>query len=204
MPTPPSLLTSVSLLRAISSGHPSVDWERFVSKYVALLHSWAVRWGAKREQADDMVQETLLNVVRCIPDFQYNPAGSFRSWLKVVAWRSWRHMQRRELAHLRLSADRPMPNAPLRNAVFNSAACRDDLLELFQKMARDEIFQMACDQVRPRFNPTSWQAFELMELQHCSGDETAARLGLSVPAVHAAVYRVRKQFIQAVRQLDGL
>lgn len=204
MPPATSLLTSASLLKAVSSGHSPLDWERFLAKYAALLRSWAIRWGAKQELADDMVQETLLNVLRTIPEFQYNPAGSFRSWLKVVAWRSWCHMERRERAHLRFSADRPVPNLPVQNAVFNTAACREDLLELFQKMAREEIFEMACAQVRPRFSPTTWQAFDLMEIQQCPGDETAARLGLSIPAVHAAVYRVRKQLTRAVRHLDGL
>jgi len=204
MPPATSLLTSASLLKAVSSGHSPLDWERFLAKYAALLRSWAIRWGAKQELADDMVQETLLNVLRTIPEFQYNPAGSFRSWLKVVAWRSWRHIERREHLHLRLSAGQHLTNIPVHNTLFNSAACRDDLLELFQKMAREEIFEMACAQVRPRFSPTTWQAFELMEIQQCPGDETAARLGLSIPAVHAAVYRVRKQLTRAVRHLDGL
>lgn len=198
-----SLLTSVNLLRSVSSGHDSLDWERFVAKYVVLLRAWATRWGASPELVDDMVQETLLNVLRSIPEFQYNPSGSFRSWLKLVAWRTWRHIQRREMAQA-AAKTKVQQGFASTVSLSQQIACRDHLFDLFEKMASQEIFEMACDRVRPHFSESSWQAFQMMEMEHRPGDETAATLGLSIPAVHAAVYRVRKQIIDAVRQLDQL
>ena len=54
------------------------------------------------------------------------------------------------------------------------------LLQMFDKMASAEIFDLACDRARPLFRESSWQAFEMMELKQRPGEEVAQTLGLSV------------------------
>jgi DNA-directed RNA polymerase specialized sigma24 family protein len=42
----------------------------------------------------------------------------------------------------------------------------------------------------------------MMEIRQIPGEEVAQSLGLTLPAVHAAVYRVRKKVAQFASQLD--
>ena len=193
--------TSVTLLQAVRTRGAAIDWERFVLRYITLLKTWARRWGARQDLVDDMVQQTLLNVLQSMPAFEYDPGSSFRSWLKVVAWRSWRQISRKQ-------QDFPLLRGALGDDCFSEtesihqARSREDLLQMFDKMANAEIFDLACDRARPLFRESSWQAFEMMEIRQRPGEEVAQSLGLTLPAVHAAVYRVRKKVAQFASQLD--
>jgi RNA polymerase sigma-70 factor (ECF subfamily) len=199
---PDRFKTSVTLLQAVRAGGAAIDWERFVLRYITLLKTWARRWGARPDLVDDVVQQTLLNVLRSMPAFEYDPKQSFRSWLKVVAWRSWRQIAKKQ-------QDFPLlPGAPgaisfSHMEAISQAKSREDLLQMFDKMASAEIFDLACDRARPLFRESSWQAFEMMELKQRPGEEVAQTLGLTLPAVHAAVYRVRKKVALFASQLDA-
>lgn len=199
---PDRFKTSVTLLQAVRAGGAAIDWERFVLRYITLLKTWARRWGARPDLVDDVVQQTLLNVLRSMPAFEYDPKQSFRSWLKVVAWRSWRQIAKKQ-------QDFPLlPGAPgaisfSHMEAISQAKSREDLLQMFDRMASAEIFDLACDRARPLFRESSWQAFEMMELKQRPGEEVAQTLGLTLPAVHAAVYRVRKKVALFASQLDA-
>ena len=68
--------TSVTLLQAVRTRGAAIDWERFVLRYITLLKTWARRWGARHDLVDDVVQQTLLNVLRSLPAFEYDPKQS--------------------------------------------------------------------------------------------------------------------------------
>lgn len=194
-------ITSVSLLNALAKGHSQAAWDRFTSQYSALLRSWALRWGASQSDVDDLVQETMLNVFRSIREFHYDANGSFRTWLKVVAWRSWKFLYHKNQKDLIKTNLIPGSKISALDQLLNPAA-RDDLLLAFDQMAQAEILEIACAQVRPLFQESSWTAFVLMEFQQMPGELVAAKLGLSLAAVHSAVYRVRKKVIQYATLLD--
>ena len=194
-------LTSVTLLDALGNGQTNMAWNRFVLTYSGLLKHWALRWGASHEDVDDMVQETMLNVFRSIREFDYDPNGSFRSWLKVVAWRSLKYIYSKNRKSFRDAGQIPVVRMTSLQNLLNVAA-RDDLLQAFESMAEAEILELACTQVRPMFRESTWQAFRLMEFEQKPGEVIASELGLSIAAVHSAVYRVRKKVIQAARLLN--
>ena len=194
-------LTSVTLLHALGNAPSHMAWDRFIRIYSGLLREWALRWGASPEDADDIVQETMLNVFRSIREFQYNPQGSFRSWLKVVAWRSWKYLYRKNRKNLRDVDKIPSVRMTSLKYLLNVPA-RDDLLMVFECMAEAEIIQLACSQVRPHFRESTWRAFELIEFENKTGQEVANELGMSIAAAHAAAYRVRKKVVQAANLLN--
>jgi RNA polymerase sigma-70 factor (ECF subfamily) len=88
------LTTAVSLLDRLRE--PDSDaWARFVYLYTPLLQHWAERLGLQDADAADLVQDTLGILVRELPRFAYDPAQSFRGWLRTVQANCWRARPRR-------------------------------------------------------------------------------------------------------------
>lgn len=59
--------------------------ERVYRAYEALVYSMARRICASPEDAEDVLQETFLEVCRSIEGFRGTGAGSFTAWLKRIA-----------------------------------------------------------------------------------------------------------------------
>lgn len=57
--------TSATLLGKLRDPRDRAAWERFVELYTPLLFRWGRRLGLPAEDAADLVQETLLTLVRC-------------------------------------------------------------------------------------------------------------------------------------------
>ncbi len=91
MSTAPSE-TSVTLLERVArSGVPDQPaWAEFVDRYGRKVYLWCLRWGLQEADAQDVVQAVLLKLAVHMKAFRYDPARSFRTWLKTVAHHAWR------------------------------------------------------------------------------------------------------------------
>src|SRR5262249_53894312 len=72
--------THMSLLERMKSRQNQSAWAEFVSLYTPLLYHWACRLGP-RSEANALVQDTLLLLLRKMPEFVYDPGKRFRGWL---------------------------------------------------------------------------------------------------------------------------
>ena len=65
--------------------------------YGPALLKWCLRHGVQEADAQDISQEVLLQISRQIQRLQYDPALSFRGWLRAVvhgAWCDWVEQQK--------------------------------------------------------------------------------------------------------------
>ena len=78
--------TSASLLVRLRDVGNEDAWDDFYRLYSPLILSFACRRGCTPDDAADVLQETMVRLLRTFPGFSYEPAlGSFRSFLlKVV------------------------------------------------------------------------------------------------------------------------
>ena len=76
------MTTSTTLLKAIGADADSPRWTEFVACYKPVMESFLSR-EFPSVSADDVMQETLLVLVRKLPDYRYAPdeKGHFKSWL---------------------------------------------------------------------------------------------------------------------------
>src|SRR5262245_6513796 len=97
--------TSDSLLERLR--RPDCNaWVRFVQLYTPLLHRWAGQLGLQDADAADLVQDVFSILVQKLPEFVYDPARSFRGWLRTVLIHRWHNWPRR--GAVPLSADLPI------------------------------------------------------------------------------------------------
>jgi RNA polymerase sigma factor (sigma-70 family) len=200
MPIESDSSTHSSLLVALTSSDQGAVWSVFVEKYGQLLYYWCGRWGASPDDSDDIVQETLLNVFKSIDSFQIQPNGSFRAWLKIIAWRCWNLIYEKQQRSLQ--GNRPL----LQSLVFENAdrevRARSELLNQFDQVARDEILELAFSRVRARVEPRTWEIFERIELLEQDPVVLTTELNVTIGAVYAAKCRVRKMIHQEITLID--
>ena len=137
----------------------------------------------------------LAKLTEKMRDFQYDPARSFRAWLKTVTQRT--------LLDFVASRQRGAGRDVRGWEVLNSLEARADLERQLEEMFDRELLDLAMFQVRQRVSPQSWDAFRLTALEGLSGADASRRLGMPVANVFMAKHRVQKTLQEEVRKLDG-
>lgn len=193
------LSTRISLLDVLADGQAdSRAWGIFVDRYGRLLYRWCRRWGSSESDAQDVIQETLMTVVRKISHFRHQQGGSFRGWLKTIAHRCWIKVVEK--------ADRHSPELRTDSgAAFRalaSATARDDLVRSFDEWARQEMLSLAMARVRRRVDPNTWEAFRLSSIERKSAVEVSQLLQMSAGAIYMATCRVRKMLKEEINRID--
>ena len=127
MPTSPTLLGRLSRLPTDQAA-----WCEFSERYGRKIYGWCRHWQLQQADAEEVTQEVLLKLARKMATFTYDPAQSFRAWLKTVAHHAWRDFldgRRRPGAG---SGDTQVLE------MLHSVAARDNLVEqLDEEFARE-------------------------------------------------------------------
>jgi DNA-directed RNA polymerase specialized sigma24 family protein len=82
--------TRVTLLHRLNANpadEPS--WAEFVRVYGPAIRGWLLHWGLQEADVQDVTQNVLLRLTAKLPQFKYDPARSFRGWLKTLTHHAW-------------------------------------------------------------------------------------------------------------------
>lgn len=197
MDTPSGTLTSPTLLgRLRQAPTDQAAWKEFVQRYGRHILQWCRQWGLQEADAQDVAQTVLLKLAEKMRDFDYDPAGSFRGWLRAVTHNAW----------LKLAAGRQRAGAGSGDTqveeLLQAVAARDDLVGRLEAEFDRELFEEATLRVRLRVEPRTWDAFRMMALEGRSGAEVAAQLGMKVATVFVAKSKVQKMLREQIRLLE--
>jgi RNA polymerase sigma-70 factor (ECF subfamily) len=179
--------TPVSLLDQLRRPEASQAWERFVRLYTPLLWHWARRIGLQDQDAADLVQDVLVQLVRKLPAFRYEPGRSFRGWMRMVLLNKWRDRPRRPaMAELETAIDVVEPSD-------------GDALE--EREYRLYVVGRALKLMADHFEPATWRAYRETVMHGRPAAEVAAELGMTLNALYLAKSRVLARLRQ---ELNGL
>lgn len=97
--------TSVTLLKDLSGDATSVRWTEFYNKYAGGLRAF-LQTHYPAVEADDVIQETFVALVKCLPRYQYVPDvhGHFHNYLIGIAKHKAEDACRRQAAHTALKS----------------------------------------------------------------------------------------------------
>jgi len=201
MAGPNGSTTSLTLLGRLRSNPGDQEaWNAFVDRYGVKVYSWCRRWSLQDADARDVTQNVMLELARQLRAFEYRTGGSFRAWLKTVAYRAWCDF---------LSARKRTPPVGGADGVLEqlqALEAGDDLLRRLEEECEREMFEAAMVRIRPRVQPHTWQAFVLTAIEGKPGAEVAAQLNMKVGTVWVARSKVQKMLqleVQRLEQADG-
>ncbi len=190
-PTSATLLGQVGL-----SPSDEAAWARFVGLYGSRIRGWCRRWGLQEADSEDVTQEVLLRLAQKLGAFHYDPSRSFRGWLKTVTQNALADfLADRKRQCCGSGDDRVLEQ-------LQSIQARDDLIEHLTVQFDPEIVAVAGARARARVEPQTWDAFWLTAYEGCSGDEVAARLGMTRATVFKAKSRVLGFLREEINKLD--
>lgn len=183
--------TSVSLLRRLNSAEREIAWERFVELYAPLIYHWSLRAGLSASGAADCVQDVLALLVEKLPTFTYDPARSFRGWLRTVTFNRCRDLLRRSagVAHSTVPLEPEDAIAPNNIELFTDDEYQRALVHRAMEVMQNE------------FEPRTWQACWEAVTSGDSVGQIAERLGMSENAVYLAKSRVLRRLREELHDL---
>jgi RNA polymerase sigma-70 factor (ECF subfamily) len=189
--------TSTTLLRRLRQSPTDASaWREFVDRYGRMIYRWCRRWRLQQADAEDVTQNVLLALAGQMKGFSYDPAGSFRGWLRTVTYRSWCQFARR----------RSKPGAGVGGGPNLDLLCTPeaaaDFLSMIEREGERELLERAMAMVRLRVKPHTWEAFRLLALEGISGAQVAERLGMKVGTVFVARSKVQRLLQQEIKFLD--
>lgn len=171
----------------MASGDPGV-WEGFFEVYGHWLSGWFYRQGLPSAEVEELCQETMAVVTAEIGWLENNSNPvEFRSWIRgIVTKRLRRHWDQKGRA--------------------KRLAGQVDLGQLVERLGDDDsgisiawdrehdvlMVSMLLDQLSPRFQSKSLDAFRRIVLEEESAPSVADDLGMSIGAVQVAQHRVLK------------
>lgn len=182
--TDPSLIASVRDWRA------DEGWRRFYEIYAPAIRRLARSSGLGEADVEDVVQETMMKVVRYLPRFEYDRTiCRFRTWLnQIVQQRICDARRTHSREHLRREALRA-----LLGWMEGLASPAEPSLEFLESIRLQ--MEVCLDRVRTQARPDHWQVFEAYALEGLSAAETAARFRTT----SANVWVVRHRMVKALK-----
>lgn len=189
--------TSESLIDRLRDPADEVAWREFLEIYRPVIHRVVRSQGIQEADAEDIVQQILIAVVKAIGRWQLSGhPGSFRAWLFTVTRNLLVNFVARRYAQ---SVGGTSFAELLNEQPDDDPASREQV----EREYRAELFRWAASEVRPEFQVATWEAFWRTAVGGEPIAEVAAALGLSVGSVYAARSRVMARLKLKIRQFEA-
>jgi RNA polymerase sigma-70 factor (ECF subfamily) len=194
-PLPTTRVTLLGRLRQDPTNQAA--WEEFVERYGRHIYRWCRQWKLQDADAEDVTQDILVKLAQKLRDFAYDPARSFRGWLKTVAHHAWR-----DFVTSRRHRDAAGGGDKVQGLI-QTVEAREDLIQKLEEAFDLEILEMAKTQVRLRVAPHTWEAFRLTTLEGRPVEEVATAVQMQVAMVYVAKSKVQKMLREEIRKLES-
>ena len=196
------LLTRSSLLSRLKDEEDQSSWLEFFNSYWKMIYNVSRKSGLSHEDAQDVVQDSILTVVRRIKKFKYDrEKGSFKGWLKVIT-------RSRILDHWRKQKRRPAeqnsgPQANNQEEIIESIPDSRgfELERIWDQEWQNNVHAIALDRVRQIVSAKQFQIFDCYVLKEWSVNDIKIKLGFSSGQIYMAKYRVGKLLKHELEQL---
>ncbi len=198
--------TRKSLIERLNNWEDQRTWNEFYQTYWRLVYSVATKSGLTREEAFDVVQETIIAIARQVQKGQYDPrAGSFKAWLlQMTRWRIldvFRARKRQPSLSNQGNADSEDSQSL---AMERLSQEKDNLLEsIWDREWRDNISSAALERVKAKVSPRQFQIFDCYVMKGWGVKKTAEALGINAAQVYLAKHRVGNLVKKEIQGLEN-
>lgn len=201
--------TSISLLATISGHADSVRWTEFFQKYEQPMRDF-LRARYPTVEADDALQETLVALMKALPNYRYTPDvnGHFHNYLLGILAHKASDLQRKGARQSALRTGlrkeqgtglRMRTNATTATPIRAPEAAPDDA------DWKASAFEAAVEQLLAdtRISPTKREVFRHVALLHEKPEDVAARFGLSRANVDTIKRRLVVRLTELIRAMTA-
>lgn len=197
-----ALSTRRSQLERLRDLDDKTVWAEFVGRYRGLVRGLASKAGLGPDEAEDVVQDTLVAIARKMPGFVYQPERcSFQGWIRhVAACRIIDRLRRRKTDPCDGGGRvEDMTEATLLGSLADEreAEARE---AGWEEEWRRHVLAQAIDRLELRVKPEHFQIFRLVVLRDLPPAQVARTLGVLVAQVYLVRHRLTRMLRQEVRR----
>jgi RNA polymerase sigma factor (sigma-70 family) len=199
------LPTRRSLLSRLKDSGNDESWKVFFDTYWKLIYNAARRSGLGNAEAQDVVQETVISVLKSIPQFKYDPEkGSFKNWLLQLTKRRIGDHRRQLRNDRRLIKDRVGFREPDETATVERVA--DPNAKGFEEVWNEEweanVVEVALNRIKNEIDLKQFQIFDLYVMKDWKATKVARTLKVSIGVVYLAKHRVERRLKREIAKLQ--
>jgi len=191
--------TSTTLLRDLAKDTQHARWGEFVARYRPMMEAF-MRESFPSLEADDVIQETLIALIRVFPVYHYVPEekGSFHNYLTGIL----RHKALKALGE-QVRGARLLEHTK-DDAIDSPSSVPPVIEEADEKAWRDSVFEIALQQYLADETVASRtkQVFTRLAVEGASPEEVARAFGIERNAVDQIKSRATARLRGFVKALE--
>jgi len=195
--------TRRSLVSRLRKWDDQESWQEFFSTYWKLIYSVALKAGLTDEEAEDVVQETVLSVAKKMDTFKYDPeVCSFRGWLMhVTRLRIIDQFRKRQPG---VSAKTPQNSDTSRTATIERVPDPTLVLDsIWEEEWQKNVVDAAMERVKRRVKPDHYQIFYLNAVKKLGVRKVASMVGVNVAQVYLVKHRIGTLIKKEIQKLEA-
>lgn len=188
------IATRETLIKALKSDDEGA-WTHFYDRYAGLILNFALKRGCSKELAEDVLQETVMALIKHLKNFEYNrEKGRFKSLLFKITESKIVDAFRRN-GKLSMLKD---------SEIFIKNLANEEDSErkhLWDKEWENQILNEAIEDARSRVAQKTFQCFEEVFIKGKSIKETAEKLNISPNLASQHKFKVMKMVIDTAKRM---
>ncbi len=197
--------TRATLLHRLKNWRDEASWQDFFDTYWKLIYGLARKFGLSEEDAQDVVQETLVSVAHQMPNFKYDPSvGSFKSWLRtVIRSRISDHMRKRGPLTVPLQSEPETGQEALALKETSERSDTPTIDAVYEQEWKKNLLEAAITKVKRKLDPQKYQIFDLYVNKEWAPEKVAAAYKITVEQVYMAKHRVTELIKNEAKRLES-
>lgn len=190
--------TNETLLERVKATGAHDAWREFYQEYWAVILAYARKLGLNQHQADEVLQETMVALMRQLPGFCYDrEKGRFRNFLLTI-------VHRKSLAAFRRAKRERDTHMPWDSELEHHGAAKPGHGDAttpaeveMQARWRESVVEVVLDELArdPRLGPETLAVFRAYAIEGRPVAAVAAEFGLK----ENAIYQIKNRLIRRVQ-----
>lgn len=197
--------TRKSLLGRLKDWRDKESWGDFFNTYWKLIYNFAVQRGLSHQEAEEVVQDTVVAVAKSISKFEYDPTKcAFKTWLLTVT-RSKIANQFGKRARQPVLATQDADDSrrtPLIDRLPDHQA-QQQLENAWDQEWQQNLMDNAVQRLKGRVSIEQFQMFDLFVLKGWPAGDVARTLGVTVAHVYVVKHRLTKLVRKEVATIES-
>jgi RNA polymerase sigma-70 factor (ECF subfamily) len=188
--------TNETLLERVKSVDAHEAWQEFYKAYWSAILRYARKLGLNDHQAKEVLQDTMLALMRQLPEFSYDRRrGKFRNFLLTIVHRKSLLVHRRARGEKNISLDSedPWTAGSLHERLPCGAAAADE--RRAEELWRESLMEDAIQQLNqdPGLEEETLAVFRAYVIENRPAAEVAGQFGIKENAVYQIKNRLMRR-----------
>ena len=185
--------TRQSLIGRLRNLENQDSWQEFFDTYWKLIFSVARKAGLSENEAEEVVQETIISVTKYIHTYRYDPqVCSFKTWLMhKTQWRIIDQVRKRPPDFVRsLGGLTDRSVTPLLDQIADPESLNLD--SLWDDEWEKNLIDAAMQRIKRKIKPEHYQAFYLSAVRGLPARQIESTIGMNVAQIYLVRHRVAR------------